>query len=157
MAQIINEMIALLALLLVSLTGGYLVALGLVALLRPQQAQSFLLGFASSARLHYLEIVIRMLVGLAFIYSAEYVFSARAFTGFGWLLVLTSLPLLLLPWQWHRHFAAKAVSASRHYLAFIGGGCLNAGCCYLIGNTKKYISAGWRAVKFSAGIKGRLL
>lgn len=154
MAQIINEMIALLALLLVSLTGGYLVALGLVALLRPQQAQSFLLGFASSARLHYLEIVIRMLVGLAFIHSAEYVFSARAFTGFGWLLVLTSLPLLLLPWQWHRHFAAKAVSASRHYLAFIGGAALMLGVAILLAILKNISAPAGAPLSFLPALKG---
>lgn len=109
-----------LALTLVVLSGSYLLALGLWALLQPQQVMPFLLGFASSARLHYLEIAIRLVVGMAFIHSARYAFYPAAFSGFGWLLLLTSLPLLLLPWQWHRRFASKAVNGCRRYLGMIG-------------------------------------
>ncbi|WP_231728925.1 alpha/beta hydrolase [Alishewanella sp. WH16-1] len=154
MAQITNDMTALLALLLVSLTGGYLVVLGVLALFRPRQAQSFLLGFASSARLHYLEMVIRLLVGLAFIHSAEYVVSTAAFTGFGWLLLLTSLPLLLLPWQWHRRFATQAVNACRRYLVLIGVSALVLGVAILLAVLKNISAPAGAPLSFLPALQG---
>jgi hypothetical protein len=111
--------LAALATAVVFLSGLYLVALGLLSLLRPSQASGFLLGFATSARTHYLELVLRMLAGFAFVIE----FSTQAFElpfhVFGWLLVGTTACLFLVPWQWHRRFAQWAVPQAIRYLGLV--------------------------------------
>ncbi len=54
-------------------------------------------------------MAIRLLVGLSLlVYSPRMLFS-YAFNLFGWILVITSVLLLLFPWRWHRKFAQMAV------------------------------------------------
>jgi hypothetical protein len=70
-------MIDLLALALVLLTGLYLIGLGAVSLFAPARATFFLEGFASSARAHYVELVLRLGAGFALVtYAPRMRFSA---------------------------------------------------------------------------------
>ena len=50
--------------------GLYLAGLGVALLARPARASRFLMGHASSAPLHYLEVGVRIVVGLAFVRNA---------------------------------------------------------------------------------------
>jgi hypothetical protein len=101
-------------------SGLYLLALGILSLLRPAQASRFLLGFASSARAHYFELLMRMLVGIAFVVAAPgMAFEAPAST-FGWLLVGTTACLFLIPWRWHQRFAEMAVPHALRKLWLVG-------------------------------------
>ena len=60
-------MIEPLATAVVLLAGLYLACLGAVALVAPALARRFLLGFARSRALHYLELTLRLIVGGAFL------------------------------------------------------------------------------------------
>ncbi len=113
-------MISLLALALVLLAGLYLVGLGVAVLARPAAASRFLLGFAGSGPLHYLELLVRIGVGLAFLHRAPAMLLPAVFSAFGWVLVITSAALLLVPWQWHRRFAERAVPQALRFLPLIG-------------------------------------
>lgn len=75
----------------------------------PARATRFLNSFASSARAHYSEIVLRLIVGAALVVAAPGMLYSPTFLAFGWVLVTTSLVLLLLPRRWHQRFAQLVV------------------------------------------------
>ena len=108
-------MISWLALAGVLVAGLYLLGLGLALLARPAAASRFLGGFASSGPLHYLELALRIAAGLAFITRAPDMRLPLVFNAFGWLLVVTSAALALVPWQWHRCFAAPSVAKALQF------------------------------------------
>ena len=105
---------------LVVLTGLYLCALAAVAVTAPGRASSFLLGFASSRRLHYAELFTRLAVGGAFVINARRMLAPDAFNLFGLVLLATTACLLLLPWRWHQRFAQLAVPRATRYITLIG-------------------------------------
>jgi hypothetical protein len=98
-----------LAMTLVLGAGAFLVGLALALVARPEPAGRFLLGFAGSAGAHFAEMGVRALAGWAFFRHAPGMAFPRVFSGFGWILLITTALLLLLPWRWHRSFARKAV------------------------------------------------
>jgi hypothetical protein len=100
----------------VLLAGLYFVALAAVALTAPARASVFLLGFASSASTHYAELLVRLLVGAAFVAQSARMPFAAVFYAFGWLLLVTTLGLFLVPWQRHRRFAQRAVPLALRHL-----------------------------------------
>lgn len=98
----------------------FLIALGGASLLSPAKAKAFLLGFATSAFTHYLEMALRLIVGGSILSQAPHLRYPGAFTIFGWMLIGTSVVLFLLPWKWHRRFAEKAVPQALKYLPIMG-------------------------------------
>ncbi|MEO6518517.1 MAG: hypothetical protein ABIO17_05940 [Pseudoxanthomonas sp.] len=124
-------MVGTLATVTVFLSGLYLIALGVLSLLRPAQGSRFLLGFATSARLHYVELLLRILVGFAFVVEAPNFRFELPFSVFGWVLVGSTVFLFLIPWQWHRRFAQQAVPHAVRYLGLVGFASLVLGGCIL--------------------------
>ena len=102
-------MLDTLALIVVLLAALYLVGLGVVSLVAPDRAAKFLLGFAGSASLHYIELMIRIAVGGAFLLRAPYVSFSETFAIFGWILIITTTCLFAIPWRWHHRFAQMTV------------------------------------------------
>jgi hypothetical protein len=99
----------LLASTLVVLAALYLMGLGVTVLISPAHAAQFLGGFASSALTHYLELVVRLAAGWAFLqYAPQMLFSGFFVVG-GWILVVTTLALFAVPWRWHQRFAQWGV------------------------------------------------
>ncbi len=113
-------MLEALALTVVVLAGLYFCVLAAASLLVPAKANRFLLGFASSRRVHYIELFIRFGVGVAFVIHAPRMFAPGVFGIFGWALVITTACLFLLPWRWHHWFSRQAVPRVIPYLALIG-------------------------------------
>lgn len=109
----------MLSLSVVLLAGLYFVVLAAVSLTAPARASVFLLGFASSAATHYAELLVRLLVGVAFVAQAARIPFSAAFYVFGWLLLVTTLGLLLIPWQRHRRFAQRAVPLALRHLPLV--------------------------------------
>src|SRR5688500_18569461 len=105
---------------IVTLVGAYFVVLGVTLLLAPQRATRFLVGFASSAPKHYLELALRLVVGGSLLLQSPHLIYSGLFTSFGWTLVLTTAFLAVIPWKWHQRFARKAVPAALRYLSVIG-------------------------------------
>jgi len=108
------------ALAVLSVTGLYFLVLGAVSLLLPAQARQFLLGFAASPSKHYAELFARFAVGGSLILSSPQLFHPAAFGIFGWVLIVTSAVLIIIPWQWHQRFAQQAVPRSIRYMPLIG-------------------------------------
>jgi hypothetical protein len=107
------------ALAIVLLAGAYLVLLAAVAFFAPSRAARFLRGFAGNARLHYLELALRGVVGIAFVLQAPQMRFTDAFSLFGWMLLLTTAALLVLPWRVHRAFALRAIPYATRYLPLV--------------------------------------
>jgi hypothetical protein len=111
--------IAKLGLLIVIAAGAFFVALGATAIVAPARARTFLLAFAQSPKAHYAELAIRMLAGAAFVMVAPRSLAPELFRLFGWVLLLTSAGLALLPWRWHRRFAKYGVPKALRFLPLL--------------------------------------
>lgn len=118
---------------IVVLAAFYLIGLAVASVISPTHTRRFLESFASTAGVHYLEMLVRLLVGIAFIGYSPHMLWPKAFWVFGWLLVISTAVLMLIPWRWHRRFARKVVPPiTRHTWLFglvslpLGGGILFA-------------------------------
>lgn len=122
---------------LVMLAALFLCTLGLASIFRPDRTKDFLGAFASSARTHFTEIALRVLVGLALVHTAPRMQFASLLTMFGWLLIGTSAVLALVPWRWHRRFADWSLPRATRFMALFGGVSLIGGvlmlCALLLG------------------------
>lgn len=104
---------------IVVLAALYFVALAAASFIAPEYATRFLNGFAGSARAHYSEMLVRLIVGCAFVVYAPRMLYPGVFLLFGWVLVITTVVLLLFPWRWHHRFAQKVVPPiTRHVWLF---------------------------------------
>lgn len=111
--------------------GSYLVGLAGFALFSPIRAERFLGKLASSPFAHRLELLLRSAVGLAMLWRAPQMLFSHFFTLFGWVLILSSLMLLAMPWQWHQRFARMVVPDATRNLALFGLGSLAFGAFVL--------------------------
>lgn len=100
--------------------GLYLAVLGIACFVRPDSAANFLLGFANSAFVHYVELALRALVGAALVHSAAALSYPLVFIVFGWVLIVTSLVMFVVPWRWHQQFAQRAVPQALRYISLLG-------------------------------------
>ena len=98
----------------------FFLVLGLLALVRPNVAKRFLLGFATSASKHYVELFLRLLVGGAMIATAPHSAQPMGLTVFGWLLIGTTLVMAIVPWRTHGRFAETSVPQALRFLPMIG-------------------------------------
>ena len=108
------------ALAVVLLSGLYLLALGAASLLVPARASRFLLGFASSSSVHFTEMLLRFIAGVGFVLYAPRMLLSDAFNLFGWVLLVTTAGLLVIPWRWHHRFAQRAVPLFTGHIAWVG-------------------------------------
>ena len=98
----------------------FFLLLGFISLVRPEHARSFLLGFAASASKHYAELFTRFVVGGAMLVVASHSDYSEVLTAFGWLLILTTAVMTIVPWRVHRRFTETAVPRALRFLPMIG-------------------------------------
>jgi hypothetical protein len=122
-----------LAFLVVIAAGLFLLALGVASLVVPVQAGSFLLGFAGSKFLHFFEVSLRFIAGAAFVLHAPRMSFSSAFAVFGWVLLITTAFLCLIPWHLHRRFAQTTVPYATQYIALLGLASLAIGGFVFVG------------------------
>ncbi len=112
-------MLDMFSLLVVLLAGLYFVARAAFARMAHARALVLLLGFARSAATHYAELLVRLLVGAAFVAQSARMPFAAVFHAFGWLLLVTTLGLFLVTWRRHRRFAQRAVPLALRHLPLV--------------------------------------
>ena len=112
-------MIDLLASVVVLLTGLYLIGLAAVSWFAPARATHFLDGLASSAWTHSLELVLRLGAGGAMVVHAPRMRCPGAFALVGWVLIITTAALFVVPWRWHQRFARWAVPQAIPHLKLV--------------------------------------
>jgi len=100
----IAEIVNVLSGVLVFGFGLFLIGLAALITTMPSHAEGFLMGFASSARTHYTEQGLRLVVGAAVVTFASSMRYPGLFKLFGWLIIVSTAALLLIPWQWHNKF-----------------------------------------------------
>lgn len=100
----------------------FLIGLAVVIAANPSLAERFLRSFASSARAHYTEQILRLLVGAAIVNFASSMWYSDLFKLFGWLIAVTAVGLLLVPWRWHHKFGMRVMPlVFRHMRLFALG------------------------------------
>ena len=105
----------------------FLIGLAAVIAARPSLAERFLRAFASSATAHYTEQGVRLLVGGAMVSFASSMRHPELFRLFGWLIVVSTVGLLLIPWQWHNRFAARVMPPVFRHMRWFAVGALALG------------------------------
>ncbi len=121
------------------LVGVYLVGLAATAMLYSTRATQFLLGFAGSARVHYVELVLRGIVGAAVVMQAPRMRYPDAFAIAGWIVIATTIALAALPWRYHRAFAQRAVPRATKHMKLIAIGSFLLGGFILIALLSPYM------------------
>ena len=113
--------------------GLFLVGLTVVVFAKPAIAERFFLSFASSARAHYTEQVVRLLIGASLIIRSAAMWQPKAFWFVGWAIVLSSLLLILTPWQWHHRFGEKVRPMLIRHMRLFAVGLLAFGVLLIYG------------------------
>jgi hypothetical protein len=85
----------------------FLFGLTAVTFARPAVTERFFAAFASSARTHFTEQAVRLLVGAALIVASPAMWQATFFWVIGWAVVISSVALMLAPWRWHYRFGER--------------------------------------------------
>ena len=109
----------------------YLFALGGAALVRPELAQRFLGGHATTPRLHFTELGLRVLIGAALVLTAPRMAFGPGIATFGAILIVTSLALALVPWRFHQRFAAWSVPQATRNMPLLGVASIAGGMALL--------------------------
>jgi hypothetical protein len=124
--------------------GLFLVGLTVVVFAKPAIAERFFTSFASSARAHYTEQIIRLLIGVSLVIRSAAMWQPKVFWFVGWAVVLSSLVLILSPWQWHHRFGEKVRPMLIRRMKLFAVGLLAFGVLLLYGVfTAASPSPGW--------------
>lgn len=107
--------------------GVWLVGLAVAILLCREATAAFIRRFASSARAHYTEQMLRLVVGGALILYADQMRHVRLFQIFGGLLVVTAAVLMIMPWKWHQRFGERVIPWIIQYLGLYALAALGLG------------------------------
>jgi hypothetical protein len=121
------------AMIVVVAFGLVLVAFTGVTFTSPQVSLRFLMRFASSARAHYAEQVVRLLVGTAIVVASPDMWQPRMFWLFGWAIVISSAALMCMPWRWHHRFGERLRPMVVRYLMVYAVGAFALGALLLYG------------------------
>ena len=113
------------ALFLIGLTG--------IVFARPALAERFFLAFASSARAHYLEQALRLLIGASLVVLSPAMWQATMFRVIGWAIVISAVGLMLVPWRWHHRFGQRVLPTLVRHLRLYAVGLLAFGVLLLRG------------------------
>jgi hypothetical protein len=113
--------------------GLFLVGLTVVVFAKPAVAERFFMSFASSARTHYTEQVVRLLIGASLIIRSGAMWQPKVFWFVGWAIVLSSLLLILTPWQWHARFGEEVRPMVIRHMKLFAVGLLAFGVLLIYG------------------------
>ena len=113
--------------------GLFLVGLTVVVFAKPAVAERFFMAFASSARTHYTEQIVRLVVGASLIIRSGAMWQPKVFWFVGWAIVLSSLVLILTPWQWHDRFGEEVRPRLIRHMKLFAVGLLAFGVLLIYG------------------------
>ena len=104
-----------------------------MAFAKPARAERFLMAFATSARTHYVEQAVRILVGASLVVLSSTMWQPKMFWLFGWAIVGSSAALICLPWQWHDRLGELVRPMLVRYLKLYAVGAFALGLLLLYG------------------------
>lgn len=94
---------------LILLFALFLIILSVIMMVNSKWGRKFLESFASSAKAHYTEMAIRLVFGASLILHQSYDHYGYYLQLLGWVVVITTIGLLVFPWRWHHKFASKVI------------------------------------------------
>jgi hypothetical protein len=92
----------------VILFGLFIIYVGILMLFAPKKARETLRKMASTNLINYTEITLRMIPAIGLILYSDYSKYPIAFKVYGWLMLVTSIVLYLIPREWHHGFSLKS-------------------------------------------------
>jgi hypothetical protein len=101
--------IHLLSGLVVVASGTFFIGLTMLVFAKPAVAERFFMSFASSARTHFIEQILRVILGGSLVIYSTTMWQPDIFRLIGWAIVVSSVGLMLIPWQWHHRFGKKVL------------------------------------------------
>ena len=88
--------------------GVFIIFIGFVMLINPTKARNILRKAGSTNFINYAEITLRLIPALAFILCSNISKFPIAFQTFGWIMLITSLILYVVPRKIHHKFSMKS-------------------------------------------------
>jgi hypothetical protein len=113
--------------------GFFLIGLTVVVFAKREVAERFFMAFASSARTHYTEQIVRLLIGASLIIRSGAMWQAKVFWLVGWGIVVSSLVLIVTPWQWHDRFGEEVRPMLIRHIKLFAVGLLAFGVLLIYG------------------------
>jgi hypothetical protein len=98
--------------------GLYLISLLVITILNKKIAVNYFSSFASSARAHYLEQIMRLIVGISMLFFSKSMLYAQFFALFAWIIIITTIVLILIPWTWHHKLGKRVIPMTIQNLEF---------------------------------------
>lgn len=98
--------------------GLYLISLLIITILNKKVEVKYFSSFASSARAHYIEQILRLIVGLSMLLFSRSMLYAHFFEIFAWIIILSTIILILIPWPWHNKLGKWAIPFTIRNLKF---------------------------------------
>jgi hypothetical protein len=111
----------------------FLAGLAVATFLWPAHARRFFNAFARSARTHYTEQALRLVVGSALVGFSSAMWQPDLFLQFGWVVIATTAGLLVIPWRWHQKVARRIVPPVLEHMKLLGVGALLMAALLLYG------------------------
>jgi hypothetical protein len=96
----------------------YLISLLIITIWNKEIAVNYFSSFASSARAHYLEQILRLIVGMSMLSFSKSMLYAQFFEMFAWIIVLSTIVLILIPWTWHNKLGKRVIPLTIQNLKF---------------------------------------
>jgi hypothetical protein len=106
----------LLAELVVVASSLFLLGFGFVMVVKHAIAERFLLSFASSRKAHLTEMFFRLLFGVSLVFISKSMWQPKVFFLFGWAVIISSVMLVMLPWQLHHRFGTRVLPLLVRYM-----------------------------------------
>lgn len=100
----------------------FLVGATAVVFTKPAVAERFLNAMASSAKTHYTEQIVRLVVGVSLVVASPLMWQSRLFWIGGWTIVVSSTALILAPWRWHFRFGERIRPAMIKHMKIYAAG-----------------------------------
>ena len=117
----------------------FLIGLAGVMFVKPVGIERFILSFASSARAHYTEMFFRLLFGASLVLLSRTMRQGDLFMILGWAIVISSVVLLAMPWQWHDRMGKRVLPILVRYMRLYASGMFVFGALLLYGALSKYL------------------
>ena len=88
--------------------GLFIIFIGFIMLVKPKKARTTLRKAGSTNFINYAEITIRLIPATALILHSDFSKYPEAFKIFGWIMLITSLILYIVPRKFHHKFSMKS-------------------------------------------------
>lgn len=107
--------------------GLLLIGLGTVMVIKPSMAEGFVAAFASSRKGHLAEMLFRLVFGTSLGLTWMSMWQPQLFRLLAWTIILSSIALLILPWQFHQRFGSRVIPVLVRHMRLYGLGVLAFG------------------------------